>query len=63
VLAPHQRLNPAIQQVLGRTLRAEYEQGTSIRDLAAQTGYSIGRVRTLLTGAGTTFRERGKHDW
>jgi N6-adenosine-specific RNA methylase IME4 len=63
VLAPHQRLNPATQHMLGRALRAEYEQGTSIRDLAAQTGYSIGRVRTLLASAGTTFRERGKHDW
>ena len=63
VLAPHQRLNPATQQMLGRALRSEYEQGTSIRDLAAQAGYSIGRVRTLLAGAGTTFRERGKHDW
>ena len=63
VLAPHQRLNPATQQTLGRALRAEYEQGTSIRDFAAQTGYSIGRVRTLLSGVGTTFRERGKHEW
>lgn len=63
VLAPHERLNPAIQKMLGRALRSEYEQGTSIRDLAAQTGYSIGRVRTLLAGAGTTFRERGKHEW
>jgi N6-adenosine-specific RNA methylase IME4 len=63
VLAPHQRLSPALQKSLGNALRAEYEQGTSIRDLTAQTGYSIGRVRTLLAGAGTTFRERGKHDW
>jgi N6-adenosine-specific RNA methylase IME4 len=63
VLTPHQRLNPATQQKLGRILRSEYERGTSIRDLSAQTGYSIGRVRTLLKGAGTTFRERGKHDW
>jgi N6-adenosine-specific RNA methylase IME4 len=63
VLAPHQRLSPANKRTLGDALRHEYERGTSIRDLAAQTGYSIGRVRTLLTGAGATFRERGKHDW
>jgi N6-adenosine-specific RNA methylase IME4 len=63
VLAPHQRLSLTNQRALGDALRREYELGTSIRDLAAQTGYSIGRVRTLLTFAGATFRERGKHDW
>ncbi len=61
VLAPHQRLSPATQESLGKALRSEYERGASIRDLAAQTGYSIGRVRTLLAGAGTALRERGKH--
>jgi hypothetical protein len=60
-LAAHQRLDADTQQALGKILRAEYEQGTSIRELAAQTGYTIMRVRTLLVGAGTTFRERGKH--
>lgn len=61
VLAPHQRLDPETQHVVAKALRAEYEQGTSIRELAAQTGYTIQRVRTLLAGVGTTFRERGKH--
>jgi N6-adenosine-specific RNA methylase IME4 len=60
-LAPHERLDYETQQALSKALRAEYEQGTSIRDLAVQTGYTISRVRTLLVGAGTTFRERGKH--
>lgn len=61
VLAPHERLKPGTQQSVGRNLRDEYEAGTSIRQLGAQTGYSIARVRGLLTGAGVTFRERGKH--
>lgn len=61
VLAPHQRLTPTAQETLGKTLRTEYERGTSIRDLAAQTNYSIARVRKLLIDAGTTIRERGKH--
>lgn len=61
VLAPHQRLTPEVRQLVGKTLRAEYERGTSIRDLALQTGYTITRVRTLLVDAGTTIRERGKH--
>ncbi len=59
-LAPHQRLDPEDQQIVAKALREEYERGTSIRELAAQTGYTIQRVRTLLAGAGTTFRERGK---
>ena len=60
VLAPHQRLTQDDQQALGKKLRIEYERGTSIRDLALQTEYSIRRVRTLLVDAGTTFRKRGK---
>ena len=61
VLAPHERLRPGTKETVGAVLRAEYERGTSIRDLAAQTGYSISRIRALLTDAGTTFRERGRH--
>lgn len=61
VLAPHERLSPATQESLGLRMKGEYEAGTSIRDLAAQTGYSIARVRTLLAGAGVVFRERGRH--
>jgi hypothetical protein len=61
VLAPHERLQPGTKETVGSVLRREYERGTSIRDLAAQTGYSISRVRSLLTDAGTTFRERGRH--
>lgn len=61
VLEPHERLKPATQESVGRKLRTEYEAGTSIRQLSEQTGYSIARVRGLLTSAGTTFRQRGKH--
>ncbi|WP_369114316.1 helix-turn-helix domain-containing protein [Mycobacterium avium] len=61
VLEPHERLTPGAQDVVGHNLRAEYEKGTSIRELASQTGYSIRRVRTLLTQAGTEIRAPGKH--
>lgn len=61
VLAKGERMKPATQDSIGKALRAEYESGTSIRDLCAQTGYSITRVRNLLKGAGTTLRQRGKH--
>jgi N6-adenosine-specific RNA methylase IME4 len=61
VLSPHERLRPATQRTLGQQLKTEYEAGRSIRDLAAQTGYSIGRVRGLLAGVDVVFREPGKH--
>lgn len=61
VLEPHERLNPGAKETVGASLRSEYERGSSIRDLAAQTGYSIGRIRTLLTDAGATFRDPGRH--
>lgn len=60
-LAPHERLGPETKETVAVALRREYEGGTSIRDLAAQTGYTITRVRTLLLDAGTTFRDRGRH--
>jgi N6-adenosine-specific RNA methylase IME4 len=61
VLAPHERLKPGTQRAVGQRLKTEYEAGQSIRDLAAQTGYSISRVRTLLRSVDVVFRDRGKH--
>jgi len=45
---------------IAQTLRAEYENGQSVRDLAQASGYSIQRVRTLLQLAHTTMRPRGR---
>ncbi|WP_205409714.1 MT-A70 family methyltransferase [Pseudothauera hydrothermalis] len=42
------------------TLRAEYERGKSVRDLAQECGYPIQRVRTLLQLAHTPMRPRGR---
>lgn len=58
-LAPHERMDSETQDVVAERLRAEYESGTSIRELANQTGYTIARVRTLLASAGTELRPRG----
>lgn len=58
---PHGRLSAKDQAVIGSRLRVEYDNGASIRDLCAQTGYTITRVRTLLTNAGVIFREPGHH--
>ena len=45
---------------LAKTLRAEYEKGLSVRDLAQASGYPIQRVRTLLQLAHTPMRPRGR---
>lgn len=58
-LEPHERLDTETSEAVALTLREEYENGASIRDLAARTGYSIARVRTLLTNADTPIRPRG----
>jgi len=58
-LEPHERLDAETSEVLAGTLRAEYEAGASIRDLTERTGYSIARIRTLLTNAETPIRPRG----
>lgn len=60
-LKPHVRVTHEAAEVLGAELRRRYESGLSIRELAADTEYSIQRVRSLLNGAGTKIRKRGGH--
>ena len=59
-LDKHQRMKPDLTAVVSDALRVRYEAGESIRDLAADTGFSAARVRTLLMKAGTTSRQRGR---
>lgn len=54
-----QRLRGDDRASVGRHLLERYESGESIRQLCAETGYSIGRVRRLLEESGVTFRGRG----
>lgn len=58
-LAPHQRIDADVADELAKLIRAFYDSGQSIRDIAATTGYSIQRVRTLLQHAGADLRARG----
>ena len=58
-LQTHMRLDDGVADYLGEALRNRYEAGRSIRDLSLETGYSIGRVRSLLHRAGTPIRSRG----
>jgi hypothetical protein len=55
----HMRIDEETAEYLGSELRRRYEAGRSIRDLSVETGYSIGRVRSLLQRADTSFRSRG----
>jgi hypothetical protein len=55
-----QRLGQESILEIAQTLRAEYENGQSVRDLAQASGYSIQRVRTLLQLAHTPMRPRGR---
>lgn len=41
-------------------IRRKYEAGMSVRDISSTSGYSIQRVRHLLTIAGTSMRPRGR---
>lgn len=54
------RLSPDVLRALAIDLRAQYERGASVRDLAQQTGYPIQRVRALLQLASTAMRPRGR---
>ena len=58
-LDPYERLQPDTQVAVAAALREQYENNKSIRELAAETGYSIGRVRSLLECAEASIRPRG----
>ena len=50
----HARITGDARRKLAGQLAARYDNGESIRELCAATGYSIGRVRGLLITAGVT---------
>jgi hypothetical protein len=58
-LAPKVRIEGKSRDALRKTMRASYERGASVRDLAATHGRSYGFVHDVLTEAGTHFRPRG----
>ncbi|PRY57152.1 N6-adenosine-specific RNA methylase IME4 [Knoellia remsis] len=59
-LVPYERLQPDTRAAVAAVLREGYEdRKKSIRDLAAETGYSIQRVRALLDAAEAEIRPRG----
>lgn len=58
-LQMHMHLDDEAATYFGEELRRRYESGRSIRDIATETTYSIGRVRSLLQRANTPLRQRG----
>lgn len=60
-LLPNEHLNLERAGAIGLELRARYESGLSVRELADETGYSIQRIRTLLSAAGVSMRPRGRN--
>jgi len=59
-LDPHVRIPKELTDRLGAALGEQYDGGVSIRQIAAVTGFSITRVRSLLEHAGTPLRGRGR---
>ena len=57
-LSKYQRIGLESRVEIATKLLPHYQSGSSIRDLATNTGYSISRVRGLLEDAGVQFRGR-----
>ncbi|MFC3521789.1 helix-turn-helix domain-containing protein [Streptomonospora nanhaiensis] len=53
------RVTGSERSELATELKNRYDEGESIRSLAASTGRSYGFVHRLLTEAGVTLRGRG----
>ena len=53
------RLTEVEQRTLLEQLRPRYEAGSSIRELAEETGRSYGSINRLLVQGGVTMRKRG----
>ncbi|MEU2354442.1 helix-turn-helix domain-containing protein [Streptomyces misionensis] len=56
---PGERIDPDKEAAAAAWLKARYEKGAYIRELAKQTGRSYGFVHRLLREAGVPFRPRG----
>lgn len=53
-------LRPDTRTAVAAALRTAYEAGASVRELSADHGYSIQKIRSLLKDAGTQLRPRGR---
>lgn len=60
LLEPNERMNEWLSARVGEILAEEYAKGASVQELVTQSGYSIARVRTLLSRSGVSLRGRGR---
>ncbi|MCL2714384.1 MAG: MT-A70 family methyltransferase [Alphaproteobacteria bacterium] len=59
-LLPNTHLTGPAPEAIAAAVKRHYTQGRSVREIAAETGYSIQRVRSLLSLAETAMRRRGR---
>lgn len=59
-LEPHSRIPQWLAKPIAAAIKSAYDDGMSIDAIAAETGYSISRVRHLLDQAGAKKRGRGR---
>lgn len=59
-LVPNSHVGGEVAAAMADELRRRYFGGSSVRELAEETGYSIQRVRTLLNKANVRMRPRGR---
>lgn len=59
-LEPNERMSTWLSDRVARILVEEYESGVSVQHLADASGYSIARVRALLSRGGAEFRPQGR---
>ena len=60
-LKPHEHLTAEVRARIAAVVRKEYEAGKSIRAIAAESGYSIQRVRGFLEESGAQIRSKGSY--
>jgi N6-adenosine-specific RNA methylase IME4 len=59
-LLPNSHVGGQVAEAMASELSCRYIAGSSVRELAEETGYSIQRIRSLLDRADTQMRPRGR---
>jgi len=59
-LPPNTHVNGKVAEAMASEISRRYVSGSSVRELAEKTGYSIQRVRSLLERTATPMRPRGR---
>lgn len=60
MMEPNERMSQWLADRVAGVLAQEYEAGASVQQLAERSGYSVSRVRSLLSRGGVSLRGRGR---